>query len=129
MKNLVKNIVHLLSLFGSFSTLFCCALPVLFVTLGIGTTFASITAVFPQIHWVTEHKTLLFIVTGILLVISYILMKYSENLSCPIEAEVKREACQNTKHLTKWIFWIAVGMYGAGGLFSYIVPWIMNGQS
>jgi hypothetical protein len=39
----------LLSLFASSSTLICCAIPALLVSLGAGAALASLVAVFPQI--------------------------------------------------------------------------------
>ena len=125
----MRKVIHFLSLFGSFGTLFCCALPVLFVSLGMGATFASLTASIPQIYWVAEHKTPLFIITGILLVVSYALMRHTKNLACPIDqGQAVKEACQTVRPATKWIFWVSVAMYIVGALFSYVIPRIMYGQ-
>ena len=126
----MRGILHFLSLFGSFGTLFCCALPVLFVSLGMGATFASMTAAFPQIYWVAEHKTPIFIATGILLIISYVLMRRAKSIACPIDqGGAARQACQSAKPISQWIFRISVAMYVVGVLFSYVIPRIMYGQS
>ena len=124
---MLKKLIAFFSLFGSLSTLLCCALPVTLVTLGMGATFASMTASFPQIIWLTSHKDALFIVTGVLLIISYILMKRSEKMACPIDLD-QREICQTSKGATNKIFWVTVFIYIIGLLFSYIIPRVMYGM-
>jgi hypothetical protein len=45
-----------LSLFTSFSTLICCALPALLVALGAGAVLSTLVSHVPQLVWVSEHK-------------------------------------------------------------------------
>ena len=45
-----------LSLFASTSTLLCCALPALLITLGAGAVMAGLTAAFPGIMWLSANK-------------------------------------------------------------------------
>lgn len=123
----MKKTLHFFSLFGSLSTLLCCALPVTLVSLGMGTTFASLTSTFPQITWLTGHKNTLFIITGLMLTLSYYLMQKSENLPCPIDQN-KRDACQSSKNFSKYIFWGSVILYIIGLLFSFIIPRIIYGM-
>ena len=99
----MNRVLSFFSLFGSLSTLLCCALPVTLVSIGMGATFASITASFPQVIWLTERKEVLFIITGILLVISFIMMKRSENLACPIDVN-QRQACQTSKSFSEKVY-------------------------
>ncbi|MCB1198296.1 MAG: hypothetical protein KDK51_07970, partial [Deltaproteobacteria bacterium] len=73
----MTRLLHFFSLFGSLSTLLCCALPVTLVTFGMGASFASLTSAFPQITWLTLHKDALFIGTGLALMISFILLQYA----------------------------------------------------
>ena len=122
----MNRILNFFSLFGSLSTLLCCALPVTLVTLGMGATFASLTATFPQIIWLTERKEMLFVLTGFLLILSYYLMKQAEQRSCPIDP-AKRDACQKSKGISLYIFWISVVAYITGLAFSYIIPRIIYG--
>lgn len=120
----MNKIISFFSLFGSLSTLLCCALPVTLVSIGMGATFASLTATFPQVIWLTEKKDILFITTAILLTLSYYLMKRSENLACPIDVDQKT-ACQSSKSVSKKFFWSTVVIYGVGLCFSYILPNIL----
>ena len=46
----------ILSLFTSLSTLVCCALPALLVTVGLGTTLVSIVSIFPWIVVLSKYK-------------------------------------------------------------------------
>jgi hypothetical protein len=119
----MKKIISFFSLFGSLSTLLCCALPVTLVTLGMGATFASLTANFPQIIWLTERKEWLFAVTAILLIISFIMMKKSEKMACPVDVN-QRDACQTTKGVSKKIYWSTIAIYLVGLSFSYIIPYL-----
>ena len=121
----MKKVISFLSLFGSLSTLLCCALPVLFVTLGMGAVFASITATFPQLYFIIEKKDPLFLITGFLLTGSYFLMKKAENLSCPTDIN-KKEICQTVKPLSQKIFRFSVTVYLIGAFTSYLLPLILE---
>ena len=65
----------LLTLLASTSTLICCALPALFVTLGAGATFASIVSAFPQLIIISHYKVYISIATLIILVIAGFLLR------------------------------------------------------
>lgn len=124
---MMKKILSFFSLFASLSTLLCCALPIAFVSIGMGAAFASLTASFPQIIWLTERKESLFIVTAILLIASYMMMKRSENLTCPIDTRLdasQRKACQASKSIGKKMYWGTVVIYTIGLLFSYVIPFV-----
>ena len=116
-----KKLMSFFSLFGSLSTLLCCALPVTLVSIGMGATFASLTATFPQVIWLVERKNYLFGLTAILLIISYILMKRSENEPCPIDPEL-RKACQTGRKWSARIYWFTLIIYLIGFFTSYIMP-------
>lgn len=120
----MRKFLAFFSLFGSLSTLLCCALPVTLVTIGMGATFASLTATFPQIIWLTERKEALFIITAILLGLSYYLMKRSEKLACPIDPD-QRDACETSKEVSTKVFWGTVVVYLIGLSFSYIIPYFL----
>src|SRR5262245_33783039 len=56
-----------LSLFTSFGTLLCCALPSLLVLLGLGATVASFLSAVPWLVTLSRHKTWVFAVSGVLI--------------------------------------------------------------
>lgn len=117
----MRRLISFFSLFGSMSTLLCCALPVTLVSLGLGASFASLTSSFPQIIWLTSHKDTIFVLTAIMLGTSYIMMKYSEKQACPIDIE-QRDACSSSKKISNKLFWFTVVIYITGLLFSYVIP-------
>ena len=118
---MIKKISTFFSLFGSMSTLLCCALPVTLVSIGMGASFASLTSSFPQIIWLVERKNALFIITGLLLGLSYYLIKKSEERICPIDSEQK-EVCESSKPASLIILYISVVFYLLGLLFSFVIP-------
>ena len=65
-----NKLANYLTLFISTGTIFCCALPIILVTLGLGASFAALTAQFPAASWLAQNATILFITTAILLTIS-----------------------------------------------------------
>ena len=74
----------ILSLFASFSTLICCALPALLITLGMGAALASIISVFPWITIISKYKIETFITAGFMIFFSIMIKNNSqkENFSC-----------------------------------------------
>jgi hypothetical protein len=53
-----SGLLSFLSLFTSFGTLLCCALPSLLVLLGLGATVASLLSAAPWLVSLSHHKTL-----------------------------------------------------------------------
>ncbi len=106
-----------LSLFTSFSTLLCCALPSLLVVLGLGPVLAGLIGIFPQITIVSEYKELVFSVTGLILAISGWLQL--RPTSCPID---QKENCMATKTWSVKVYWISVGLFFVGLTMAFIVP-------
>jgi cbb3-type cytochrome oxidase subunit 1 len=122
----MKKMIGFISLFGSMSTLLCCALPVTLVSLGMGATFASLTSAIPQIIWIAEHKNILFILTGALLSLSYFFIKRSESMPCPIDP-IQRELCQRSRQFSRLFFWTSTIFYFLGLGFAFILPKILYG--
>src|SRR6476646_9901882 len=56
-----------LSLFTSFGTLLCCALPSLLVLLGLGATVASFLSAVPWLVALSRHKNWVFATAGLLI--------------------------------------------------------------
>lgn len=121
---MMSKILAFFSLFGSLGTLLCCALPVTLVSLGMGASFASLTSSFPQINCLTQRKDALFIITAILLGFSFMVMKRSQSLACPIDTDQKA-VCQVSKKVSTKLFWATVIIYFVGVIFSYILPYLL----
>jgi hypothetical protein len=115
----MKKVIHTFALFGSFSTLFCCALPSLFVALGAGATLAGIVTNVPQLTWISEHKIALFIFAGTMLTLSGITRYLTRNAPCPADAS-KAKACKRTRKISGFIFVFSVTLYSIGFFFAFI---------
>jgi hypothetical protein len=110
-----------LSLFASSSTLICCALPALLVGLGAGAALSSLVSVFPQLVWLSEHKTGLFVFAGLMLIGSGLPQWVNRSAPCPVDPAL-RNACLRTRR-TSWRVYIAsVALYLLGGWFAFILP-------
>ena len=59
-----QTFIPSLTLFTSFGTLVCCALPALMVTLGMGTTLAGFIGMFPSITFISDYKESIFIISA-----------------------------------------------------------------
>src|ERR1700682_2717722 len=79
-----------LSLFTSFGTLLCCALPSLLVLLGLGATVASFLSAAPWLVTLSHHKNWVFLVSGVL-VVSNIVYVYA--LAPRLQAQACPRGC------------------------------------
>ncbi len=118
---MLKRAVEFLALFSSLSTLICCAIPALLVSLGLGATLVSTLAAVPQLIWFSEHKVIVFSVAGVLLMAAALLRGYSARLSCPADP-LLANSCGQARDLSKWIFYMSVVMYAVGIFFAFVAP-------
>jgi hypothetical protein len=110
-----------LSLFASSSTLICCALPALLVGLGAGAALSSVISVFPQLVWLSEHKTGLFVFAGLMLIGSGLLQWINRSAPCPVDPAL-RNACLRTRRMSWRVYIASVVLYLLGGWFAFIMP-------
>lgn len=113
-----------LSLFTSFSTLVCCALPALFVVVGFGAAFAGLVAAVPELIWISEHKLWFFGFGAVMILIGGILQFMNRSVSCRIDE--LGAACVTTRDWSVWVYWVSVGLYGVGVFFSFIAPRLLS---
>lgn len=109
-----------LSLFSSFSTLVCCALPALFVALGAGATLAHLLNFIPGLIWVSAHKGLVFGTAGAMLLIGGTALWYARRMPCPIDP-VKAAACDKTRRTSYVTYFVSIVIYLTGGLFAFVL--------
>jgi hypothetical protein len=120
-----RKLVAWITLFGSASTLLCCALPALFVSLGAGAAFASLVTRFPQLIWVSEHKTGVFLFAGTSLAVAGVLQWNARNLPCPTDPALAR-ACASSRRWSLGIYCGSVVIFCVGVLFAYVAPSLMG---
>ena len=121
-KNLISSIV---SLFASSTTLVCCALPALFITLGAGAVLVGLISAVPSLIWISKHKIYFFAFAAIGLIIAGLMEHKSKYLPCPVE-EKARIACLTTRKWSKRIYISSVTIYLVGVFFAFILPYIKN---
>lgn len=121
----MKKFNLFLTLFLSSSTLICCALPALFVALGMGASLAGLISTFPQLVLLSKYKMSLFILSGLMILVSFILIKKENTRSCPIDA-AEAEICRQSKSLSKLILILSLFVWLTGFVFAFILPALIS---
>jgi len=121
----MKKLISVAALLGSFSTIICCFLPALFVTLGAGATFAGIIGTFPQLIWFSEHKGIVFLMGAVLLLSAGLMQWRAKNTACPIDPRLA-EGCKTARSWSKHVLFAAVAVYTLGFFFAFISPMIFR---
>jgi len=114
-------IIPLISLFTSFGTLICCALPALLVTIGSGAVLAGLISNVPQLLILSKYKIFIFSIAGILIFIGGIVRWVNRNAPCPIDP-VEAKLCSNIRIFTKYIYIASIILFLIGGFFVFIAP-------
>lgn len=119
-----QKIVDLLTLLSSASTLVCCAIPALLVSLGLGATLAGLVSAVPQLVWLSENKLLVFIVGGLLILVGGVWQYLQKNAPCPIDVKEK-QACMRTRKQSYVLYNVSLVFYLIGFFFAFIAPKIL----
>lgn len=109
------------SLFASTSTLVCCALPALFVTLGAGASFASLLGVFPFLIVLSQYKIAISLFALTMIVVAGVVNYKTARMPCPADPELGR-ACLQTRQRSRRIYTVSTGIFICASIFTYIVP-------
>lgn len=113
------TLVPILTLFTSLGTILCCALPALLVTLGMGASLAGIISAAPWITVISEHKELIFSISGLLIIMAIFIQWRARNAPCPADP-IKAKACMRLRKLNWIILSIALVTYAVGFFFAFI---------
>ena len=126
MKTISKKdlLLPLTSLFTSLSTLICCALPALLVSIGAGATLAGIISNFPQLMLLSKHKLLLFSIAGILILVSGVYKWINRNAPCPINP-IEAKLCIQLRTISKYVYIGSILIFIIGVFFTFIAPKII----
>ena len=107
-----------LALFTSATTLICCALPAILVLFGMGAVWSGVLGAVPGITWFGANKTLVFGLTGLVLIASGAWQWRARNLPCPVDP-IKARACTRLRRIS-WTLWgISVAAFCVGGFFAF----------
>ncbi|MEL6688439.1 MAG: hypothetical protein AAFP97_12570 [Pseudomonadota bacterium] len=107
-----------LALFASVSTLLCCALPALLITIGAGAVMAGLVSNVPGYVWLTERKIELFVIAGVLLAGATWARWATRNAPCPADPK-QAKMCSRMRKVGGVILWLAVAAYLIGGFFAF----------
>ncbi len=107
-----------LALFTTMGTLVCCALPITLVALGMGATMASLVSNVPFLVTLSQHKILVFVISGFLLVLSGWLL-YRARRACPTDSKLA-ELCDRTQKWNRRIYWSSIGLWGVGFFAAFL---------
>ena len=117
-KDSISSIVSLLT---SSSTLFCCALPGIFIILGAGATLASLTNFFPFLITLSVYKIELTLIAFIAMGIAGFFNYKSSFAPCPIDPELRKK-CMLLRKQSRFTFYFSCIILFSSTLFTYIVP-------
>lgn len=109
------------ALLASSTTLVCCVLPAVMVSLGAGAAVVGLITTFPQLIWLSEHKAAVFSVAAGLLVLSGVLLAWSRRLPCPVDSDLGRK-CMRLRRIGARLYFISVGLLILSILVAFLLP-------
>lgn len=118
------GLLRYISLFTSFGTLLCCALPSLLVLLGLGATVASIVSTAPWLIGLSRYKNWTFVIAGLFITANFVyVFRLGPRLqqigqSCPVD---QPSACSTAGRMSRTVLWASVGIYLVGLFSAYLL--------
>ena len=103
------------SLLVSSTTLICCTLPLVLITLGFGTVLSILMVHVPWLPSLIRYQFWIFIFSAGLLLMAYLFL-YNSNKSCSADPVL----CNKLTRINKIIFWIAVVLWLVGFFSAYL---------
>ena len=121
-------LLNYFSLFGSFSTLICCALPSVLVLLGMGTAVASLLSAAPWLVSLSRHKVWIFSVAGMLIAASFVMTyvvapRLRDGDSC---APNDPTSCAEASRLSRIFLWVSALVWSCGFFVAYLLGPILE---
>lgn len=112
-----------LILFTSTSTLLCCALPIVLVSLGFGAVVASVYGEYlPILGLLGLYKNWTFSISAIILMIAGWLL-YRPARACPKDLKFAK-ACVSANQWNKYLYWISVLIWCVGFVTAYLYIYV-----
>jgi mercuric ion transport protein len=121
-------LLNYFSLFSSFSTLLCCALPSILVLLGMGTAVASLLSAAPWLVNLSRHKIWTFSIAGTLIAASFV-MTYV--IAPRLQAGARCEAddpttCGEVSKGSRVVLWGSALIWCCGFFVAYLLGPILE---
>jgi mercuric ion transport protein len=116
------------SLFSSFSTLICCALPSVLVLLGMGTTVASLLSAAPWLVSLSRHKIWTFSIAGTLIAASFVVTyaiapRLQRGAVCEADDPT---TCGEVSKLSRILLWGSAVIWSGGFFVAYLLGPILE---
>ena len=121
-------LLNYFSLFSSFSTLICCALPSVLVLLGMGSAVASLLSAAPWLVSLSRHKIWIFCVAGALIAGSF-LVTYAiapQLRGGEVCAADDPAACGNASKVSRVLLWGSAVIWSCGFFVAYLLGPILE---
>jgi len=109
------------ALLTSLSTLICCTLPAIMITLGMGAALSSLTSNVPQLIWLSERKPFVFGGSFILLSLAWLVRYLTRNMPCPSDP-VLAKSCTRLRRLGGWVLYAGFAVWTIGAFSAFILP-------
>ena len=121
-------LLNYFSLFSSFSTLLCCALPSVLVLLGMGTTVASLLSAAPWLVSVSRHKIWTFSIAGVLIALSFfvtylIAPRLRQGEACDADDPT---TCGEVSKVSRILLWGSAIIWSCGFFVAYLLGPILE---
>ena len=116
-------LLNYFSLFSSFSTLICCALPSILVLLGMGTAVASMLSAAPWLVGFSRHKVWTFSIAGALIACSFVMTyviapRLQSGEQCDADDP---NTCREVSKVSRVILWCSAMIYAGGFFVAYLL--------
>jgi mercuric ion transport protein len=121
-------LLNYFSLFSSFSTLLCCALPSVLVLLGMGTAVASLLSVAPWLVGLSRHKIWTFSIAGALIAASFVVTyviapRLQAGQSCAADDPT---TCGEVSKASRIVLWGSAIIWSCGFFVAYLLGPILE---
>jgi mercuric ion transport protein len=121
-------LLNYFSLFSSFSTLICCALPSVLVLLGMGTAVASLLSAAPWLVSLSRHKIWTFSIAGTLIACSFVMTyaiapRLRQGGACEANDPT---TCGEVSKLSRSLLWASALIYAGGFFVAYLLGSILE---
>jgi mercuric ion transport protein len=121
-------LLNYFSLFSSFSTLICCALPSVLVLLGMGTTVASLLSAAPWLVSLSRHTIWTFSIAGVLIPMSFVMTyliapRLRRGEACEADDPT---TCGEVSRVSRIILWASAVIWSCGFFVAYLLGPILE---
>jgi mercuric ion transport protein len=121
-------LLNYFSLFSSFSTLICCALPSVLVLLGMGSAVASLLSAAPWLVSLSRHKIWIFCIAGVLIASSFLVTyaiapRLREGEACAVDDPT---TCGEASKLSRMLLWGSAVIWSCGFFVAYLLGPILE---